>query len=123
MSPSFYYNLKYNQGLRYLETERQGGYSANCEELKAMKGWPCGKLESGEFQSYHGRGASMLSYNVNYAQLSAAIFHGDVRRLLDSPDLVKEQPGPLEVQSFPLLYHKVTAQVGAFLAFVCVFMT
>ena len=39
------------------------------------KAWPCGKLESGEWQRYHGRGAKQLSYNYNYGQVDPQYLH------------------------------------------------
>ena len=87
---------EWRQGLHYVE--EQGcdsggctGYSTNCAGGDwTAKAWPCGKLESGEFQNYHGRGAKQLSYNYNYGQFSAAMYRGNISFLLNAPDLVKE---------------------------------
>ena len=87
---------EWRQGLHYVEEQgcdsgRCSGYSTNCAGGDWTAGaWPCGKVTSGDFQNYHGRGAKQLSYNYNYGQFSAAMYHGDIRRLLDDPDLVKE---------------------------------
>ena len=86
---------EWRQGLHYVEElgcdGRDCGYSTNCAGGEwTAKAWPCGKLESGEWQHYHGRGAKQLSYNYNYGQFSAAMYNGNIRHLLDNPDLVKE---------------------------------
>ena len=51
--------------------------------------WPCGKDKDGDFLSYFGRGAKQLSYNYNYGPFSEAMY-GDVRTLLDKPELVAD---------------------------------
>jgi len=86
---------EWRQGLHYVEElgcdARDCGYSKNCAGGEwTAKAWPCGKTESGDWQRYHGRGAKQLSYNYNYGQFSAAMFSGDIRRLLDDPDLVRD---------------------------------
>lgn len=50
---------------------------------------PCGKDKDGDFLSYFGRGAKQLSYNYNYGPFSDAMY-GDVRPLLDKPELVAD---------------------------------
>jgi len=85
---------QWRQGLHYVEElgcdARDCGYSTNCAGGEwTAKAWPCGKLDSGEYQHYHGRGAKQLSYNYNYGQFSAAMY-GDIRYLLDNPDLVRD---------------------------------
>ncbi len=51
--------------------------------------WPCGKDAGGAFRKYFGRGAKQLSYNYNYGPFSQAMY-GDVRTLLDKPELVAD---------------------------------
>ncbi|QPF76553.1 PKD domain-containing protein [Roseateles sp. DAIF2] len=51
--------------------------------------WPCGKDAQGRFKQYFGRGAKQLSYNFNYGPFSDAMY-GDVRVLLDRPELVAD---------------------------------
>lgn len=51
--------------------------------------WPCGKDAQGRFKQYFGRGAKQLSYNYNYGPFSDAMY-GDVRVLLDKPELVAD---------------------------------
>ena len=85
---------QWRQGLHYIEElgcdSRDCGYSENCAGGEwTTKAWPCGKTEAGEWQRYHGRGAKQLSYNYNYGPFSAAMF-GDIRVLLDNPDLVRD---------------------------------
>ncbi|WP_239698763.1 chitinase, partial [Salmonella enterica] len=48
-----------------------------------------GKDKDGDFLSYFGRGAKQLSYNYNYGPFSDAMY-GDVRPLLDKPELVAD---------------------------------
>lgn len=73
------------------EVEGQPGrYSDECNpEIWQGKKWPCGKLPSGEFKNYFGRGAKQLSYNYNYGPFSEAMF-GDVAPLLQEPELVAD---------------------------------
>jgi len=85
---------EWRQGLHFIEERgcdvTDCGYSKACGGGDwTAKAWPCGKKDSGEFQHYHGRGAKQLSYNYNYGQFSAAMY-GDIRYLLDQPDLVKD---------------------------------
>lgn len=54
---------------------------------------PCGKDKDGDFVSYFGRGAKQLSYNYNYGPFSEAMY-GDVRVLLDKPELVADTAEP-----------------------------
>ena len=56
---------------------------------------PCGKDKDGDFLSYFGRGAKQLSYNYNYGPFSEAMY-GDVRTLLDKPELVADTAEPGE---------------------------
>ncbi len=56
---------------------------------------PCGKDKDGDFLSYFGRGAKQLSYNYNYGPFSDAMY-GDVRPLLDKPELVADTDEPGE---------------------------
>ncbi len=68
----------------------RGGYNGECNpDVWQGQTWPCGTYEDGEFKSYFGRGAKQLSYNYNYGPFSEAMF-GDVRVLLDSPELVAD---------------------------------
>jgi len=85
---------EWRQGLAHVEElgcgARDCGYSATCGTTQwTVVAWPCGKEESGKYQSYHGRGAKQLSYNYNYGQFSAAMY-GNSRYLLDNPDLVAD---------------------------------
>lgn len=70
--------------------DMRGGYNGECL-ASSWQGqtWPCGTFEDGEFKSYFGRGAKQLSYNYNYGPFSEAMF-GDVRVLLDNPELVAD---------------------------------
>ena len=86
---------EWRQGLHYVEElgcdARDCGYSTNCAGGEwTARAWPCGQSQSGEWRHYHGRGAKQLSYNYNYGQFSAAMYSGNIRHLLDQPDLVKE---------------------------------
>ncbi|ENR0233826.1 chitinase [Enterobacter bugandensis] len=69
---------------------QKGGYNGECDP-KVWQGqtWPCGKDKDGDFLSYFGRGAKQLSYNYNYGPFSEAMY-GDVRTLLDKPELVAD---------------------------------
>lgn len=84
---------EWRQALVYLRevgwTEGQkGGYNGECNPSTWQgQTWPCGKDKDGDFLSYFGRGAKQLSYNYNYGPFSEAMF-GDVRTLLDKPELV-----------------------------------
>ncbi|CAM3811092.1 glycoside hydrolase family 19 protein [Parendozoicomonas haliclonae] len=67
-----------------------GGYNGECNpDVWQGQTWPCGKLPNGEFKSYFGRGSKQLSYNYNYGPFSQKIY-GDVRTLLDNPELVAD---------------------------------
>ncbi|MGO1072929.1 glycoside hydrolase family 19 protein [Lysobacter sp. CA199] len=68
----------------------RNGYNGECNPaIWQGKTWPCGKFADGTFKSYFGRGAKQLSYNYNYGPFSEAMY-GDVRVLLDRPDLVAD---------------------------------
>ncbi|MGX4845550.1 glycoside hydrolase family 19 protein [Enterobacter cloacae] len=67
---------------------QKGGYNGECNpDVWQGQTWPCGKDKDGDFLSYFGRGAKQLSYNYNYGPFSEAMY-GDVRTLLDKPELV-----------------------------------
>lgn len=69
---------------------QKGGYNGECNpDIWQGQTWPCGKDKDGDFVSYFGRGAKQLSYNYNYGPFSEAMF-GDVRTLLDKPELVAD---------------------------------
>ncbi|MGI6901781.1 MULTISPECIES: glycoside hydrolase family 19 protein [Leclercia] len=69
---------------------QKGGYNGECNpDVWQGQTWPCGKDKDGDFLSYFGRGAKQLSYNYNYGPFSEAMF-GDVRTLLDRPELVAD---------------------------------
>jgi len=69
---------------------QKGGYNGECNpDIWQGQTWPCGKDKEGDFLSYFGRGAKQLSYNYNYGPFSEAMF-GDVRTLLDKPELVAD---------------------------------
>ncbi len=85
---------EWRQGLVYLremgcsESGNGCGYNVECNPaIWQGQTWPCGKRADGTFQKYFGRGAKQLSYNYNYGPFSEAMY-GDVRVLLDQPDLV-----------------------------------
>ena len=86
---------EWRQALVYVRemgwTEGQkGGYNGECNpDIWQGQTWPCGKDKDGDFLSYFGRGAKQLSYNYNYGPFSEAMF-GDVRTLLDKPELVAD---------------------------------
>jgi len=85
---------QWRQGLAHLEEvgcdARDCGYSSTCGTTQwTAVAWPCGRTSGGGYQSYHGRGAKQLSYNYNYGQFSAAMY-GDIRYLLDNPELVAD---------------------------------
>ena len=70
--------------------EMRGGYNGECNpEVWQGQTWPCGEFENGDYKSYFGRGAKQLSYNYNYGPFSEAMT-GDVRTLLDHPELVAD---------------------------------
>lgn len=69
---------------------QKGGYNGECNtSVWQGQTWPCGKDKDGDFLSYFGRGAKQLSYNYNYGPFSEAMY-GDVRTLLDKPELVAD---------------------------------
>ncbi|HDC4276598.1 TPA: chitinase [Enterobacter cloacae] len=69
---------------------QKGGYNGECNpDVWQGQTWPCGKDKDGDFLSYFGRGAKQLSYNYNYDPFSEAMY-GDVRTLLDKPELVAD---------------------------------
>ena len=69
---------------------QKGGYNGECNpDVWQGQTWPCGKDKDGDFVSYFGRGAKQLSYNYNYGPFSEAMY-GDVRTLLDKPELVAD---------------------------------
>lgn len=69
----------------------KNGYNGECNP-NTWQGqtWPCGKDKDGDYMSYFGRGAKQLSYNYNYGPFSDAMYGGDVRPLLDKPELVAD---------------------------------
>ncbi|ENY3727331.1 glycoside hydrolase family 19 protein [Enterobacter kobei] len=69
---------------------QKGGYNGECNpDVWQGQTWPCGKDKDGDFLSYFGCGAKQLSYNYNYGPFSEAMY-GDVRTLLDKPELVAD---------------------------------
>ncbi|PSN06998.1 chitinase [Siccibacter turicensis] len=86
---------EWRQALVYLremgwEEGQKGGYNGECNpDVWQGQTWPCGKDKDGDFVSYFGRGAKQLSYNYNYGPFSDAMY-GDVRPLLDKPELVAD---------------------------------
>lgn len=68
---------------------QKGGYNGECNPDVWQADPPCGKDKDGDFLSYFGRGAKQLSYNYNYGPFSEAMY-GDVRTLLDKPELVAD---------------------------------
>ena len=84
---------EWRQGLVYVREmgwneNMKGGYNGECNpDVWQGKTWPCGTFEDGSYKSYFGRGAKQLSYNYNYGPFSEAMT-GDVRTLLDQPELV-----------------------------------
>lgn len=69
---------------------QKGGYNGECNpDVWQGQTWPCGKDKDGDFLSYFGRGAKQLSYNYNYGPFSEAMY-GNVRTLLDKPELVAD---------------------------------
>ncbi|MBV4368636.1 glycoside hydrolase family 19 protein [Erwinia phyllosphaerae] len=86
---------EWRQGLHWVRemgwVEGQpNGYNGECNpDTWQGKAWPCGKDKEGRYLSYFGRGAKQLSYNYNYGPFSEAMY-GDVRVLLDKPELVAD---------------------------------
>ncbi|QJQ17978.1 glycoside hydrolase family 19 protein [Enterobacter hormaechei] len=69
---------------------QKGGYNGECNpDVCRGQTRPCGKDKDGDFLSYFGRGAKQLSHNYNYGPFSEAMY-GDVRTLLDKPELVAD---------------------------------
>ncbi|MCK6906543.1 PKD domain-containing protein [Enterobacter roggenkampii] len=69
---------------------QKGGYNGECNpDVWQGQTWPCGKDKDGDFLSYFGRGAKQLSCNYNYGPFSEAMY-GDVRTLLEKPELVAD---------------------------------
>ena len=85
--PEWRQALVHVREMGWSETMR-GGYNGECN-LDVWQGqtWMCGTFANGDFKSYFGRGAKQLSYNYNYGPFSQAIY-GDVKVLLDNPELV-----------------------------------
>ena len=100
---------QWRQGLVYLrevgwDESMRGGYNGECNpNVWQGKTWPCGTFEDGEFKSYFGRGAKQLSYNYNYGPFSEAMT-GDIRTLLDNPELVADTWYNLASAVFFFLY-------------------
>ena len=88
-------NPEWRQGLVHVREMgwsegMRGGYNGECNPAVWQgQTWPCGTFDDGDFKSYFGRGAKQLSYNYNYGPFSEAMF-GDVRVLLDHPELVAD---------------------------------
>jgi chitodextrinase len=86
---------EWRQGLVHVremgwDESMRGGYNGECNPTVWQgQTWPCGTFDDGEFKSYFGRGAKQLSYNYNYGPFSEAMF-GDVRVLLDNPEMVAD---------------------------------
>ena len=86
---------EWRQGLVYVREmgwneTMKGGYNSECNDaIWQGQTWPCGTYDDGEYKSYFGRGAKQLSYNYNYGPFSEAMT-GDVRTLLDHPELVAD---------------------------------
>ncbi|WP_031518423.1 chitinase [Siccibacter colletis] len=87
--PEWRQALVYLREMGWAEGQK-GGYNGECNpDTWQGQTWPCGKDKDGDFLSYFGRGAKQLSYNYNYGPFSDAMY-GDVRPLLDKPDLVAD---------------------------------
>jgi chitodextrinase len=87
--PEWRQGLVHVREMGWNETMR-GGYNGECNpDVWQGQTWPCGKFANGDFKSYFGRGAKQLSYNYNYGPFSQAMF-GDVRVLLDNPEMVAD---------------------------------
>lgn len=87
--PEWRQALVYVREMGWTEGQK-GGYNGECNP-NTWQGqtWPCGKDKDGDYVSYFGRGAKQLSYNYNYGPFSDAMY-GDVRPLLDKPELVAD---------------------------------
>ncbi|MGC9386700.1 MAG: chitinase, partial [Hydrogenovibrio sp.] len=87
--PEWRQALMYVREMGYTEQVR-GAYAGECNpDTWQGQAWPCGTFDDGEFKSYFGRGAKQLSYNYNYGPFSQAMT-GNVRTLLDNPELVAD---------------------------------
>ncbi len=87
--PEWRQGLVHVREMGWDETMR-GGYNGECNpDVWQGQTWPCGTFDNGDYLSYFGRGAKQLSYNYNYGPFSEAMF-GDVRVLLDAPELVAD---------------------------------
>lgn len=87
--PEWRQALVYLREVGWVEGQK-GGYNGECNpDVWQGQTWPCGKDKDGDFVSYFGRGAKQLSYNYNYGPFSDAMY-GDVRPLLDKPELVAD---------------------------------
>nr|WP_318382877.1 glycoside hydrolase family 19 protein [uncultured Enterobacter sp.] len=87
--PEWRQALVYLREVGWVEGQK-GGYNGECNpDIWQGQTWPCGKDKDGDFMSYFGRGAKQLSYNYNYGPFSDAMY-GDVRPLLDKPELVAD---------------------------------
>jgi GH18 family chitinase/chitodextrinase len=86
---------EYRQGLVHVREmgwseDMKGGYNSECSpDTWQGQTWECGVDADGDYKSYFGRGAKQLSYNYNYGPFSEAMT-GDVRTLLDNPELVAD---------------------------------
>ncbi|HAT8015727.1 TPA: chitinase, partial [Citrobacter rodentium] len=87
--PEWRQALVYLREVGWVEGQK-GGYNGECNpDIWQGQTWPCGKDKDGDYLSYFGRGAKQLSYNYNYGPFSDAMY-GDVRPLLDKPELVAD---------------------------------
>ncbi len=87
--PEWRQALVYLREVGWVEGQK-GGYNGECNpDVWQGQTWPCGKDKDGDYVSYFGRGAKQLSYNYNYGPFSDAMY-GDVRPLLDKPELVAD---------------------------------
>ncbi|WGL55478.1 glycoside hydrolase family 19 protein [Kluyvera intermedia] len=88
--PEWRQALVYLREMGWVEGQK-GGYNGECNpDIWQGQTWPCGKDKDGDYLSYFGRGAKQLSYNYNYGPFSDAMYGGDVRPLLDKPELVAD---------------------------------
>lgn len=88
--PEWRQALVYLREVGWVEGQK-GGYNGECNpDIWQGQTWPCGKDKDGDYLSYFGRGAKQLSYNYNYGPFSDAMYDGDVRPLLDKPELVAD---------------------------------
>lgn len=88
--PEWRQALVYLREVGWVEGQK-GGYNGECNpDIWQGQTWPCGTDKDGDYLSYFGRGAKQLSYNYNYGPFSDAMYGGDVRPLLDKPELVAD---------------------------------